>query len=60
MELFKHGGINEAGEVSVPPDLTQVASLGGGMYHHSGVIKDDGSIHLWGRNNYGQASAPKT
>ena len=52
-------GINEAGEVSVPPDLTQVASLGGGMYHHSGVIKDDGSIHLWGRNNYGQASAPK-
>ncbi|MCW5552417.1 MAG: right-handed parallel beta-helix repeat-containing protein [Verrucomicrobiae bacterium] len=50
-------GANSFGQTNVPLGLSNVLALAGG-YHHSTVLKEDGSILAWGANNSGQTNVP--
>lgn len=50
-------GDNRHGEVSVPPDLTNVIALAAG-YRHSLALKADGKVVAWGDNYYGAINVP--
>jgi hypothetical protein len=51
-------GSNLFGETDVPADLRDAIAISG-MYYHSGAIKSDGTIVLWGADLDGQVSVPE-
>src|SRR5207247_5235463 len=50
-------GANSYGQTNVPVDLTNVAAIAGG-WHHSVVLRKDGTVTAWGANNHGQTNVP--
>ncbi|HOC57775.1 MAG TPA: choice-of-anchor Q domain-containing protein, partial [Verrucomicrobiota bacterium] len=50
-------GGNAKGQSSVPPGLTDVVAVAGGI-DHSLALKTDGTVVGWGLNSYGQTNPP--
>jgi type II secretory pathway pseudopilin PulG len=45
------------GQTDVPAGLNNVVSISAG-YYHSIALKSDGTVVIWGRNDYGQTTIP--
>ena len=50
-------GANSYGQANVPVGLTNVAAIAGG-WHHSVVLRTDGTVIAWGDNVSGQTNVP--
>jgi alpha-tubulin suppressor-like RCC1 family protein len=49
-------GDNSAGQTNIPPDLTDVTAIAGGL-GHSLALKSDGTVVGWGSNGYTETTA---
>jgi alpha-tubulin suppressor-like RCC1 family protein len=52
-------GENSFNKTIVPPGLTNVVALSGGLNHNL-ALKADGTVVAWGDNYYGQSDVPST
>jgi hypothetical protein len=50
-------GLNNQGQINVPPTLGGATQVHGGA-SHSLAVKTDGTVVCWGGNQYGQSSVP--
>jgi GH25 family lysozyme M1 (1,4-beta-N-acetylmuramidase)/alpha-tubulin suppressor-like RCC1 family protein len=50
------GNAPEYGQAIVPPGLSNIAAVAGGLYH-SVAVRTDGTLVAWGDNTYGQTNA---
>jgi hypothetical protein len=50
-------GVNENGQTSVPPGLSDIVQVAAGS-RHSIALKSDGTLVAWGSNGSGEASVP--
>lgn len=51
-------GDNNNGQITVPPDATNIKSLTAGR-HHVVALKADGTVMAWGNNDQGQSNVPE-
>jgi alpha-L-arabinofuranosidase len=49
--------VTDAGQINVPPGLTNAVAIAGGFFH-SLALKSDGTVVAWGDNEFGQTNVP--
>jgi PKD repeat protein len=54
---FVGWGLNESGQLTPPPGLTNIVSLAAGG-HFTVALKSDGTVATWGTNMYGETAMP--
>src|SRR5258706_3249910 len=50
-------GDNDSGQTNVPPELTNVVAVVGGLRHNL-ALRADGTVATWGANDLGQKKVP--
>jgi alpha-tubulin suppressor-like RCC1 family protein len=53
------GTVQAWGDVSIPPDLSNVRAIYSTNLAFAAILKDDGSVRAWGSSTYGATSVPQ-